>query len=114
MRRLALALSLAASLLLLGNVREASAQVPLPSATLPCAVGTTVPFSVPLVGVDPAGRAFSIKIAGWYGPYDGFGYPATANSFGIYGGQPVNRWDFGYFPSPCPIIPAPPVTTTAS
>jgi hypothetical protein len=109
MRRLALALGLAGSLVLLGGVREAHAQ-----AVMPCAVGTSVPFSVPLVGVDPAGRAFSIKIAGWYGPYDGFGYPAAANSFGVYGGQPVNRWDFGYFPNPCPIIPEPPVATTAA
>jgi hypothetical protein len=104
MRALALALALAGSLSLFVGVREASAQ-----ATLPCAVGTSVPFSVPLVGVDPAGRAFSIKIAGWYGPYDGFGYPAAANTFGVYGGLPVNRWDFGYFPEPCPILPGPPV-----
>jgi hypothetical protein len=109
MRSLALALALAGSLVLLGGVRDASAQ-----ASMPCAVGTAVPFSVPLVGVDPAGRAFSIKIAGWYGPYDGFGYPGAANTFGIYGGQPINRWDFGYFPNPCPILPAPPVTTAVA
>jgi hypothetical protein len=109
MRALALALALAGSLFLLVGVRDASAQ-----ATLPCAVGASVPFSIPLVGVDPAGRAFSIKIAGWYGPYDGFGYPAAANSFGIYGGLPVNRWDFGYFPSPCPILPGPPLTVPAA
>ncbi len=109
MRALILALLLASSLFLFGGARKAEAQ-----AIMPCAIGASVPFEVPLAGVDPTGKVFTVKIAGWYGPYDGFGYPGAANTFGFYGGLPINRWDFGYFPAPCPIVPAPPPSVAAS
>jgi hypothetical protein len=109
MRPLALAWLLAGSLALLGGVRQANAQ-----AVLPCAIGAAAPFDVPLAGVDAVGRPFAVKIAGWYGPYDGFGYPAAANTVGVYAGLPINRWDLRYAPAPCPLLPAPPAIAPAA
>jgi hypothetical protein len=84
-------------------VPAASAQVPAPYA-----FGPTTPFYVPQAGVDPAGRPFALEVAGWYGPYDGFGYPVVVNTVGVYAGVPVARTRLGYVPAPFPVAPLAP------
>jgi len=68
-----------------------------------CATGQVIPFSLPRSGVDQTGRNFFFNVDGWYGPYDGIGYPVVTNTIGFYGGQSIARSSRGYIPSPCPV-----------
>jgi len=80
-----------------------------PAQQFTCALGQVVPFSVPVQGIDLSGRPYFIQTNGWYGPYDGFGYPVQTTMMGQYGGLPMQRQSLGYIPSPCPVPPVPPV-----
>jgi hypothetical protein len=68
-----------------------------------CAIGQVMPFNVPVNGIDSTGRPYFFQTNGWYGPYDGFGYPVVTQMIGQYGGVPMQRTSQGYIPSPCPV-----------
>jgi hypothetical protein len=80
-----------------------------PAQQFTCALGQVVPFSVPVQGFDQSGRPYFFQTNGWYGPYDGSGYPVQTTMIGQYGGVPMQRQSQGYIPSPCPVPPVPPV-----
>jgi hypothetical protein len=73
------------------------------TTTYTCAYGQVLPFSIPRFGFDQLGRPFFFNVEGWYGPYDGFGYPVAISTIGFYGGQPFARVTHGYIPLPCPV-----------
>jgi len=75
-----------------------------------CALGQVVPFQVPVQGLDQNGRPYFFLTNGWYGPYDGFGYPIVTQMIGQYGGTPMQRQSQGYIPSPCPVAPGVPLS----
>jgi len=74
-----------------------------PAQQFTCALGQVVPFSVPVQGFDQSGRPYFFQTNGWYGPYDGNGYPVVTTMIGQYGGAPMQRQSQGYIPSPCPV-----------
>jgi hypothetical protein len=80
-----------------------------PAQQFTCALGQVVPFSVPVQGLDQSGRPYFFQTNGWYGPYDGNGYPVVTTMIGQYGGAPMQRQSQGYIPSPCPVPLVPPV-----
>jgi hypothetical protein len=80
-----------------------------PAQQFTCALGQVVPFSIPVQGLDQSGRPYFFQTNGWYGPYDGYGYPVVTTMIGNYGGTPMQRQSQGYIPSPCPVPPVPPV-----
>ncbi len=84
---------------------SASAASGVATTQFTCALGQVVPFQVPVQGLDQTGRPYFFMTTGWYGPYDGFGYPIVTQMVGQYGGVPMQRQSQGYIPSPCPVPP---------
>ncbi len=97
MRTLFVAVVAAVFLALFAAVPGAAAQVS------PYPYGPIAPFYVPQAGIDPFGRPFALAVAGWYGSYNGLGYPVVVNTVGVYAGVPIVRTWLGFVPVPAPV-----------